>query len=296
MAKRPTLFPLIPLTPLLLLVIGTSLSGQTPKTADKTALFAIWPAEKGKTPDAPLLDPIVVLSGMRFQATPDGHTLDRVWDAFQKTHYEAGKKYPVLIAGSADGTATVQEATSISCVSLMATVALSRPLPDDRVRLAASSLTRLGVHANRDPEVTKQDRARFLDLASAYLKEKGVTVAPSRVKINGLYSISLRADAPDALVGSITYETKSSIRHLFLLANKVERDYEIDLANYRVAKDVEDHTDDVDEDFVDHVDLDKDAYDEIITMMHYYESWNYNIYRKENGKWKLVYNGGGGGC
>jgi hypothetical protein len=254
------------------------------------------PAEKGGTPDEPVIDPIVIFTGARYRSTPDGRSSDAVWNAFQKNYFKAGTRYPILVDGSLDGTVTVRDTTGIYCVSLMATVDLSGPPPGDRVRIVASSDKGVGVHANRDHEITEDDRARFLDLASAYLKERGLTVAPSRLKINGLYSISLRADASNALVGTVTYATKSSIRHLFLLASKVERYYEIDLANYRVAKDVEDHTDDIDESFVDHLDLGNDGHDEIITMMRYSESWNYNIYRKENGKWKLVYNGGGGGC
>jgi hypothetical protein len=47
---------------------------------------------------------------------------------------------------------------------------------------------------------------------------------------------------------------------------------------------------------VEHLDLNNDGFDEIITMTHYYESWDYAVYEKRNGRWQAAYKGGGGGC
>jgi|SRR5579864_309992 len=281
---------------LVIVTEGTSYCQKLDASPRKTVLFAVWPAEKGKEPDAPLLDPIVLLTGKRLERPPEEKDSDAVWDRFQKVYYQAGQKYPMLIHGSAEGAVTIREATSISCVSLMATVSLSQPLPEDHMRIAASSLVGLGVHSDRDQEITTVDRSAFLGVALAYLKEKGINLPVSRIRLESLYSVSLSADTSNALVGSVSLQTKAAIHHLFVLAAKKNQGYVVDLASYRVAKDVVDHTDDVDEDFVEHLDLDEAGTDEIITMMHYYESWNYNIYRQTNGVWKAVYNGGGGGC
>jgi hypothetical protein len=68
------------------------------------------------------------------------------------------------------------------------------------------------------------------------------------------------------------------------------------LASYHLTKDTEDYVDDVEENFVDQIDLDASGQDEIITISYYYESWDYAIYKSRNGTWEKVYTGGGGGC
>lgn len=295
--KRPSTAPAV-LCCLLFVVSSRFSYSQNPNgNLARSVLFAVWPAQKGKTPDTPLLDPIVLLNGTRFQSPPEEADSDAVWSQFEKAYYERGQKYPMLIDGSAEGEATVQESTSISCVSLMAKVSLSQPLPEDHMRIASTSLKGLGIHPDRDHVVTNRDRSAFVEVAATYLKQMGVSNLPaSQIKIDDLFSVSLSTDSPNALIGSVTARQKNAIHHLFLLAVEADQKYVADFASYHMATDVLDHTDDVDEDFVEHLDLDGDGFDEIITMYHYYESWDYAIYEKQDGKWKAVYKGGGGGC
>jgi hypothetical protein len=71
---------------------------------------------------------------------------------------------------------------------------------------------------------------------------------------------------------------------------------EVALSSYHRATDVEDGTDSKDETFVSHLDLDGDEIDEIVTTSYDCESRDYTIYRFQNGAWKSVYSGSGGGC
>ncbi len=48
--------------------------------------------------------------------------------------------------------------------------------------------------------------------------------------------------------------------------------------------------------FVDQVDLDGDGVGEVVVMGSYYESNDYVIYKRQQGRWRPVYKGGGGGC
>jgi hypothetical protein len=286
----------------LLPVLGTGASDslkQAPESK-RTVVFAVFPAEKGKKPDHPLVDPIAFLNRGHLEKLPEYNydkqtESDAVYKSFEQQYYKHGLQYPLLIHGSVQGNLTVEEPTSMSCVDQVATVKLSAPLPEDHMRIAVTSLAGLGAHSDRDGVVADEDRSNFLNVAAAYLKHRGVMPAP-KIKIDYLYSVSLTSDAANELVGSITARQKSVIRHLFLLATKTDQGYIAGLTSYHVTKDVVDHTDDVSEEFVEHMDLDNDGSDEIITMMHYYESWNYNVYRKTNGAWKVIYNGGGGGC
>jgi len=59
---------------------------------------------------------------------------------------------------------------------------------------------------------------------------------------------------------------------------------------------LEDYTANVEEDYMDQLDLDKDGVDEIVTISWYYKSWDYTIDRERKGMWQKVYQGGGVGC
>ena len=48
--------------------------------------------------------------------------------------------------------------------------------------------------------------------------------------------------------------------------------------------------------FVDQLDFDGDGVGEVVAEGTYYESNDYVIYKRQQGRWKPVYKGGGGGC
>jgi hypothetical protein len=51
-----------------------------------------------------------------------------------------------------------------------------------------------------------------------------------------------------------------------------------------------------DRQFVDQVDFDGDGVGEVVVAGTYYESNDYVIYKRQQGRWRPVYKGGGGGC
>jgi hypothetical protein len=48
--------------------------------------------------------------------------------------------------------------------------------------------------------------------------------------------------------------------------------------------------------FVDQLDFDGDGVGEVVAMGSYYESNDYIIYKRQQGRWRPIYKGGGGGC
>ncbi len=201
------------------------------------------------------------------------------------------------MGGSNKGRLTIQKATGIYCVSLVATAKLSIPLSYPQMALAATSTEGLGLHEDWRKSPTTDQRAEFMQLSVAFLKRKPLQpFTPSQIKIDGLYSTKLGLNQPDSLIGSVSLTQKTAISHLLLVANQTESHYKIALASYHVGSDVEDHADDVDESFVDQLDLDDDGVDEIIAIVGYSESWDYIVYKQVNGAWKKIYEGGGGGC
>ena len=106
----------------------------------------------------------------------------------------------------------------------------------------------------------------------------------------------LARELPNVFVGSAYLKQKTAIYELFFVMNDDGKKMEVARSSYHRATDVEDGTDSKDETFVSHLDLDGDGIDEIITTSYYYESWDYTIYGFQNGSWKAVYSGSGGGC
>ena len=275
------------------------------QTQSKHAIiFAVWPAEKGKKPDQPLIDPVVMLDGAQLHKPPvysyaDQKASDAVFDRFEKKYYASGRKYPLFLGGNETSTLTVVEPTDFTCVSNMAVVRFSVPLSKPEMALAATSTQGLGLHSDWRQPVTDDQRSAFQETANGFLGQKGVHgVLLPAIKIDELYSTKLGVDRPRSLIGSVTVKGKSAIRHLFLVATETEKEgqYVLPIASYNISKDLEDHTDNVVESFVGQLDLDNDGVDEIVTITSYYESWAYTIYKEKQGKWEKVYQGGGGGC
>jgi hypothetical protein len=48
--------------------------------------------------------------------------------------------------------------------------------------------------------------------------------------------------------------------------------------------------------FLDQLDFDGDGVGEVIAEGTYYESYDYVIYQRQQGRWRPVFKGGGGGC
>lgn len=272
--------------------------GSRAQSPPERILFAVWPAQHGKDPNAPIIDPIGALVGSHIRSLGDLNKLpDAFFDRFEKNYYAPGRTFPLLLGGSNPGQITIQRAVGISCVSLDATAKLPISLPDPQMALVATSIGGLGLHENWRKPPTPGQRSEFLQLSAAFLRRKPLsTFAPSDLTIESLYSTKLGSKEPDSLIGSVTLTQKTAISHLLLAATSSGSRYKILLASFHSGDDVEDHTDDVSEQFVDQLDIDNDGVDEILTLVGYYESWDYIVYKRVNGAYRKIYEGGGGGC
>jgi hypothetical protein len=290
-----------------LLVAGLLLSANGFRVSSKTVprrllIFAVWPGEKGKQPDAPILDPIAILEGVKFDdpvkpVNSSEPQANANYDRFVKDYFQKDQKYPFLFGGSSKGTIAVEGAVGISCETLTATVKTPVPFVNAQKALAVSSLQGLGLHENWRKPASAEERTEFLRLAANFLEKQGVAnISVSTIRLDNLRSTKLGVDRPEALVGSVLVKTKTAVRYLFMVAERKNAKWDAILTSYHVGKDLEDGVDNVEEDFVDQLDLFKNGVDVIVTICSYYESWDYTIYREEDGTWKKVYQGGGGGC
>jgi hypothetical protein len=269
-------------------------------------VFAVWPGKTGPdyshAPDSPLIDPIAVMDAGTFHNVPgfDSHDekeRDAADERFEARYYRAGFPLALFIHGAAAGTAKVREPVGVSCISSTATVALSTALSRGELGLAVSEWEQPALHPDRDRPVTLAEKIRFRGAAIGFLASKGAgRSGASGVQVSGVRSIFLGRDLPNVFVGSASLKQKAAIYELFVVMNDDGKKMEVALSSYHRAKDVEDGTDSKGETFVSHLDLDGDGVDEIITTSYYYESWDNAIYRFQNGSWKSVYSGSGGGC
>jgi hypothetical protein len=116
-------------------------------------LFAVWPGQKSKQPDSPILDPIAVVSKSDFKeplkyGDAQGKEAERLYVAFERKYLSAGQKYPLLFGGHDVGVVEVQAAVGISCESLTATLKEPVPLLNAQKALAASSIEGFNIHPN----------------------------------------------------------------------------------------------------------------------------------------------------
>lgn len=283
-------------------LLGSEAPSMPSRAAGPRIIFAVWPIEKGKQPEAPILDSIVLLEGSNFKnpmnyLNEEQSRAQASYDAFVKDYLQPGQKYRMLFGGSGRGTITVGEPAGITCESLSATIKAPVPSVNGQRALAASSIEEFGLHPNWRTPATTEQRAEFLKLAADLLAKHGrPNVGPGLIKVDNLRATKLGIKRADALIGSISVKEKSAIHNLFLVAEQQDAQWRVILSTYHVGQDVEDGTDIVVESFVDQLDLDNDGIDEIVTISGYYESLDYTIYKEQNRIWQKVYRGGGGGC
>jgi len=258
----------------------------------------VWAPEKGKQPEAFILDPIVRIKGSTLTSVvPEGKGSEPAWDKFEKTYFASGKSYPLLFGGSEYGSIIVDKAETISCESNTATARVSKPTPFGLDGLAVSTKQGIRFHENWRHVASEQQKSEFVRVASEYLKAHGAEdFAQGSLKVPSLRATRLIQGGPDVLVGSASLREKTKVHDLFLVTQLQPEKMQILVASYHLSQDPEDGTDRQQEKFVDQLDLDGDGTDEIVTLTGYYESWSYSIYKQQNGEWKRVYTGGGGGC
>jgi len=106
----------------------------------------VWPGQKGKDPAGPILDPIVIIDGSNFK-NPMSYLNDETpkaqaeVDAFTRTYLGQGQKYSMFFGGTDKGRVVVDQAKSISCETLTATLVTPVPLVNGQ-KSACSDLSR----------------------------------------------------------------------------------------------------------------------------------------------------------
>ncbi|MBC7929805.1 MAG: VCBS repeat-containing protein [Rubrivivax sp.] len=287
------LFALVPLD------FPRGVRGAAQKTTTKkkpaavsTVVFAVEKYETRVT-----MEPVVVYSRGTFGKPPiDGD--DKAINSFVGEYFKEGRQYRLLSGGGEAGTVTVKKYLEPGCVGLVAEAsAQTRVRLGGEVRALATSSTTIGRQTTSRRPPTDTERALALEFARLAYVSNGVGDAhTNRMEVVNLTATDLDGDGKFELIGSfnidrvkgqaadgyalfIIYEPQGELIKpaLTWFHNGGEAEYE-------------------DRRLVDQLDVDGDGIAEVVAAGHYYESNDYIIYKKRQGRWREVYRGGGGGC
>ncbi|HWS85373.1 MAG TPA: hypothetical protein VN282_00140 [Pyrinomonadaceae bacterium] len=241
-------------------------------------------------------EPVVIYRNGAYAAPPIDE--EKGTNAFAKEYFKPGRKFRILSGGGEAGALSIIKYMEPGCVGLVAeaTAETSARL-GGRVKVLATDSQALGRGAPSRRAPTEAERARAVELARASYAKNGVGAAlASKMEVVNLTATDLDRDGRSELVGSFLAgknDVGSTSYTLFLIMEPAAGDA-FKTAWEWFHKGSEDSYED--RHFVDQLDFDGDGVGEVIAMGGYYESNDYVIYKRQQGRWRPVYKGGGGGC
>jgi hypothetical protein len=271
-------------------------------------LFAIF----GNDATSGTMEPFLIIEGGKFlnpvAGDSDGDEIKR----FSNSYYSKGRKYRLLFGGSEAGTATVKKSSvDFECFRTGAEVSLSTTAKlNINVMAIATDSETLGSSKSSRRAPTAAERAASVSLAKDNFKQKGVpAVLVAGIQTVNLTALDLDADGKAELVGSfLVKKTRGGQERfvLFLLAEPEGQSYRAGVVKYASYKPKDIMSGgDIDgigsgglytERLLDQLDLNGDGKAEVITITVGFEGVGYDIYEKQGGQWKSIYEFGNYRC
>jgi len=285
-----------------LLCLFVSASMVTPIFAQqrgrKSIVFAV--VNDGKS-----LEPIVNIEGGKIVEITSSE--QNGWKDFTKTYYKPKTAYNLIFGGSVNGKSTVVSAAPDSdCAANMATattVSTKGKIGGMVMALATDLTTKKGLTGTRRMP-TQAERTEIENLVRAEMSKNKISAANLKgLRSHNLTALDVDNDKTPEFVGSYYLPTTKTERALlFFIAEKGKSGkYELTHANFETIKQndvMSGEIKDVDsgmlnELLLDVLDIDGDGTAEIFTIGQAFEGNNFQIYKREAGKWmslKEIYN------
>jgi hypothetical protein len=233
-------------------------------------------------------EPVVVYRNGAYVAPPIDS--DAGTNSFAREYFRPGRKYRIVSGGGDAGTLTIVKYQEPGCVGLVADATAETP----QVLATDSQALGRGPASRRAP--TDAERAGAVELARAAYAKNGVGAAlAAKTEVMNLTATDLDRDGKFELVGSFLVEKKDAAPTsytLFLILEPAGGGFKAAWEWFHKGN--EDAYED--RQFVDQLDFDGDGVGEVVAAGSYYESNDYVIYKRQQGRWRPVYKGGGGGC
>jgi hypothetical protein len=248
------------------------------------------------------IEPVVILRGPAYVAPPVDGSDETGGEAAAKRfiaeYFKVGRQFRLLFGGGEEGSVSVVKYIEPGCVGMWAEVkAETTARLGGEVRALATNSKTIGAGPASRRAPTEAERAAALELARAAFTSNGAPPALVRkMEVFNLTAADLDRDGKFELVGSFHVENNTDQTFdaftLFMIFEPAGLGFKPALTWHHRGGEAEY----ADRRLVDHADLDGDGVSEVIAEGHYYESNDYFIYKKQQGRWRSVYQGGGGGC
>jgi hypothetical protein len=259
--------------------------------AAETVVFAVSKTEAGA-----FVEPVVIYRRGAFVKPPIDD--EAAANAFVREYFRAGRRYRLLFGGGEAGTATVVKYNEPGCVGLNAEASVETGARlGGQVQALAVSSAAPGRRQSSRRAPTEAERASALALARAAYSKNGVGAPLVRkMEVVNLTATDLDGDGSAELVGSFKIEDNTAqaadAYTLFMICEPEGGGLKAALTWFHRGGEGEY----AERGLVDAVDLDGDGVAEVIAEGRYYESNDYIVYKRRQGRWVSVYQGGGGGC
>lgn len=212
--------------------------------------------------------------------------------------YRPGERLPVFVAGGKAGDVTVKKVAQFQCDSSAALVSPDQGFHLRKNAIALASNARsIRPHANYQRHPDLRERKYAVQLAMNEFQKHGVPEGMAgAVKIDQLVVTKIDDGNSQFLIGSLSLRTKSALHEAFLIGKIGASSATVELVQYNKSTDLTEGTDGEDYIFVGQLDLDGGGVDEVVVELRGYEDEEFDIYKRHNGSWSEVHEGGEGGC
>ncbi len=289
---------------MLALVAGVLLFGLAPTraacqkvTRAPTLLVAVERSDSGEVD----LDPIAYVRGRALAQPPDGELgSDSATDAFARRYFAAGRRYFTTMAGARAGTLRVRGAAAGACAGVTGAATIEQAVsswgPEAARGIALSDDPGAGGVAFGRP-LTPAESSRVRALVQQVYQARRVSAALiGKMEAKGSVAVTIPGQADPVLFAAYeiatTRDEDDRVLAVLLAAGKTADGYRPVFTWYGDNLEAEIERPEI----WDVADVDGDGTAEVVVKWEYYESWNYGIMRREAGRWREIYRGGGGGC
>ncbi|CAN5215868.1 hypothetical protein BH20ACI2_BH20ACI2_05270 [soil metagenome] len=289
------------------LLVSASVFAQKPKPAPapKPAPIIFAVLNDGK-----MVEPLAYVEGGKLVQPVSGGEEPARLASFNRTYYKANASYRLIFGGAIAGTVTIRSSDpKAECSANMAdvsTVSARAKLRGNVMALATNVIAaKKGSGVRRFP--TAAERAQIEALVRSELAiQKVPSAAVKTLRSQNLTALDVDSDGLAELVGTYWVDTSAASRALlFFIADKgSDGKYSFGFTDFRnIKKDDVMSSDitDVDsgvyhERLLDVFDFDNDGVAEVFTYVQSFEGAGFNAYRRESGKWTMIFEGSNYHC
>jgi hypothetical protein len=293
--------------PIAVLLVSASLPAQKPQpglaTKPAPIIFAVLN-------DGKMVEPLAYFEGGKLVQPVSGGEEPARLTAFNRNYYKAKTSYRLIFGGANAGTVNILSSDpKAECSANMAEVSIvstRAKLRGNVMALATNVIATKKVSGVRRLP-TAAERAQIETLVrSEFAKQKVPSTATRSLKSQNLTALDVDSDGVAELVGTYWVDTSATSRALlFFIADKsADGKYSFGFTDFRniklddvMSSDIKDVDSGVyHERLLDVFDFDNDGVAEVFTYIQSFEGAGFNAYRREAGKWTMIFEGSNYHC